>query len=94
MQWMDFEPVESGRDVADHRFESLRGQPGRPEPLGKSHYADGQRVVADQSRAAIRVDPHPGEFGRAAADIEQQGAARGAHQQRSAAFQRQLNFFP
>ena len=61
-----------GGDIVDHRLEPVGVEAGLAEPLRQRHHADRQRVIADQLRPPVRVDAHPGELGRAAADVEQQ----------------------
>ncbi|CAH2599858.1 protein of unknown function [Rhodovastum atsumiense] len=64
------------------------------EAFGQGHHAHRQGDIADQFRAAGVGQAHPGQFGRAAADVEQQGATAAAAQQRGATFQREFRFFP
>ena len=81
-----FEAEKPCLDVVDHRLKAGRGEPGAAIALGKADDADRQAVVADQfGRAA--AEPHPRQFGRSTADVEQQGAPPTAFQQRRATLQ-------
>ncbi len=78
--------------LVHHRRESGGVTPASAVALGQRNHAQRQRARGRSAAACRPAQPHPGQFGGAAADIEQQRPPAAAMQQRCAAFQRQLGF--